>query len=182
MSTQRAAVAVDRAAGSLGAAEHLVHDLDEALAGLFPGEDHIVSTHTVREPVGRFVAVVSWSDGPEPGEVAARLRAALSDAVVDDSGSAVEEARHRTAGRLARYPGRSLVERRTTPAEAVAASCLDAVEGLAGTVVTPDTGLDLTGFARPVWRDGRCVLLVQQGADALIPFEVRHQTACCSDH
>jgi hypothetical protein len=42
--------------------------------------------------------------------------------------------------------------------------------------------LDLTDFVRPTWREGRCVLLVQPAAGGLVPFEVRHQIACCADH
>ncbi len=197
-STATRAVAVDAAASGLAAAEHLVHRVDAALADLLAEdgpEGYVVSTHVVRTPVSRSAAVVSWRGGPEPARVTARLRAALPELAAVDGAlvtaaalapgalAAAGEARRRTAGRLARYPGRAGVERRTTPAGAVSASCLDAVEGLAGVAVTPDSVLDATGFARPTWRDGRCTLLVQRGtAGVLVPFEVRHQIACCSDH
>jgi hypothetical protein len=202
VSTAARAVAVDTAAAGLVAVEHLVHEVDGALTGLL-GEDAgrraagvcTISTHVARAPVGRFVVVVSWDGGPEPEAVLARLSASLpglravDGALVADPAlapgalGAAEEARHRTAGRLARYRGRSLVERRTTPAEAVAASCLHAVEGLAGVEVAPDAVLDATGFARPSWRDGRCTLLVQlSGGGVLVPFEARVQLPCCSAH
>jgi hypothetical protein len=64
----------------------------------------------------------------------------------------------------------------------VAGSCVDTVEGLAGLTVAPDAELDLTGFARPTWRDGRCTLLVQRARGVLVPFELREQISCCSDH
>lgn len=70
----------------------------------------------------------------------------------------------------------------TTVAAVEADSVVDAVEGLAGISLEPGDTLDLTGFARPVWREGRCVLLVQRSAVGLVPFEMRHQIPCCSDH
>lgn len=158
-------------------------------------EGYVVSTHVARAPVGRFAAVVSWRGGPEPERITARLLAAVPELTAVDGALVTEaalapgalaaggEARRRAAGRLARYPGRAGVERRTTPADAVAVSCLDAVEGLAGVTVTPDAVLDATGFARPTWRDGCCTLLVQRGAvGVLVPFEARNQIACCADH
>ncbi|WP_194293088.1 hypothetical protein [Streptomyces smaragdinus] len=189
---------MDTAAPGLAAAEHLAHEVDHALAGLLAEdgpEGYVLSTHVSRVPVARFTAVVSWRGGPSAAEVAQRLLAAVpgltpvDGALVSDpelAPGAVEaagEALRRTSGRLARYPGRSAVERRTTPAEAVSGSCLDAVVGLAGVTVS-DTGvLDTTGFARPTWQGGRCTLLVQRGTgDVLLPFEVRDQVACCSDH
>ncbi|WBB58170.1 hypothetical protein O7599_21240 [Streptomyces sp. WMMC500] len=198
VSTAVHTVAVDAAASGLAAAEHLVHRMDDALTGLLREdgpEGYVVSTHVARAPVTRSAAVVSWRGGPEPARVTARLLAAMPEltavdgALVTDAAlapgalAAGGEARQRAAGRLARYPGRAGVERRTTPADAVSGSCLDAVEGLAGVTVTPDAVLDATGFARPTWRDGRCTLLVQRGtAGVLVPFEVRHQIACCADH
>ncbi|MGI5254242.1 hypothetical protein [Actinacidiphila glaucinigra] len=198
VSTTAHAVAVDTAAPGLAAIEHLVHRIDEALTGLLTedgAEGYVVSTHVARDPAARFAAVVSWRGGPEPEQVTARLRAALPELTTADGAlvteaalasgahAAADEALRRSAGRLARYPGRTAVERRTTPAAAVAASCLDAVEGLAGVPLTPDAVLDAIGFARPTWGDGRCTLLVQQGTGGvLVPFEVRDQIACCSSH
>ncbi|MEU9575685.1 hypothetical protein [Streptomyces chilikensis] len=208
VSTAARAVAVDTAAPGLVAVEHLVHQVDSALAGLLVEDggrehvlaghvlaEHVVSTHVARAPVGRFVAVVSWRGGPEPERVRERLLSSVpgllpvDGVLVRDPSlapgalAAAGEALRRSSGRLARYRGRRLVERRTTPGEAVAGSCLDAVEGLAGVEVSPDAVLDATGFARPTWKDGRCTLLVQRaGGDVLVPFEVRDQLACCSAH
>ena len=92
------------------------------------------------------------------------------------------EHRARSAGRLARFAGRTEVERRCTVADVLGASLVDDVQALAGTDVRADTVLDLTEWARPTWRGGRAVLLVQPGLDGLVPFESRHQTPCCSDH
>jgi hypothetical protein len=191
----------DTGAGDVAAAHMTAEDMAaEDMATEHADTEHtdteyLVSTHVARAPVGRFVVVVSWRGGPEPEEVRARLLASVpglllvDGALVSDPSLApgalatAGEALRRSSGRLARYRGRLLVERRTTPAEAVAVSCLDAVEGLAGVEVSPDAVLDATGFARPTWRDGRCTLLVQRGGGGvLVPFEVRDQLACCSDH
>jgi hypothetical protein len=101
---------------------------------------------------------------------------------VDGAGTALAEHRERRAGRLARFPGQQDVQRRLSVADVLSLSCVDAVEALAGTEVGPETRLDLTGFVRPTWRAGRCVVLVQPSAGDLVPFESRHQIPCCSDH
>lgn len=174
------ALAVDAGSRTLAEVEHLVHEIDAALAHL-PEEAYVVSTHVVRDPAAHLAAVVGWT-GVRPDRVRDGLLG-LAGARVDPDHPAVPEHRARAAGRLARYPGRSAIERRLTAAEVVGLSCVDAVEGLAGTAVRPDSVLDLTGFARPTWRDGRCTLLVQQARDGvLLPFEVRDQVPCCANH
>lgn len=181
-------LAVDTTAGSLADVEHLVHQLDEVLdaqAGGAAGDTadpYVVSTHVVREPLPHYVLVIDWPDGPPASEVADRITAALPGTTATTSSPALDEARERRAGRLARYPGRLRVERPTTPAEVVSHSVIDEVEGLAGVPVDADSPVDLTGFARPVWREGRCVLLVQRSVTGLVPFEVRAQVPCCSHH
>jgi hypothetical protein len=90
--------------------------------------------------------------------------------------------RRRTSGRLARFPGQDDVQGRLTVAGVLSASCIDEVIGLAGVTVTDTSLLDLTGFARPTWRDGHCTLVVQPGVQGLIPFEVRDQIPCCTAH
>lgn len=196
MPTAGHALAVDTGARSLAEAEHLVHELDEVLGEVLP-PDHVLSTHLLSSPEPHVALVLGWPvDAAAPAEVRAALLARVTGlAAVDDglltsspglapsAAVAVTQHRTRSAGRLARYPGRVAVERRTTAGEVVAQSCIDEVAGLAGTLVAPDSELDLTGFARPTWRDGHCTLLVQQGrAGLLIPFEVRDQQACCADH
>lgn len=180
MTSQR--LAVDADARDLAAAEHLVHRLDEVLGGGRPEDAYVISTHVVREPTARFVAVLDWPDGPPTEELTALLADRLSEAYVTPDSPAIAEAEARTAGRLARYPGRTSIETVTTVTAVEAGSVVDAVEGLAGIDLEPADTLDLTGFARPVWREGRCVLLVQRAAAELVPFEARHQIPCCSDH
>jgi hypothetical protein len=147
-----------------------------------PEEAYVISTHVVREPTGRFVAVLDWPDGPAVEELTALLADRLPEAYVTPDSPAIAEAAARTAGRLARYPGRTRIETVTTVAAVEADSVVDVVEGLAGIDLEPGDILDLTGFARPVWREGRCVLLVQRAVSGLVPFEMRHQIPCCSDH
>ena len=178
MTTQR--LAVDTDARDLAAAEHLAHRLGEVLGE--PEDAYVISTHVVREPTARLVAVLDWPDGPPLEELITLLNDRLPDAYVTPDSPAIAEAAARTAGRLARYPGRTRIETVTTVAAVEADSVIDAVEGLAGIDLEPGDTLDLTGFARPVWREGRCVLLVQRAAAGLVPFETRHQIPCCSDH
>lgn len=190
------AVAVDTGAASLGAVEHLVHDLDGALADL--PDALVVSTHVVSTPVPRFVAVLGW-ESQDPADVVARVLEGLTGLAevpttrgpvlvarpdfAEGADRAVAEHLSRRSGRLAHYPGRAAIERRLSAAEVVAHSCVDVVEGLAGAVVEPDSPLDLTGFARPTWREGRCTLLVQRAVGGvLVPFEAREQQACCDNH
>ncbi|MEQ7847159.1 hypothetical protein [Nocardioides kribbensis] len=154
----RTTLGVDGGTRDHGAAEHLVHAVGEVLAQVAgTGTDRWASTHVVRVPDAHTA-------------VARGARAALG------------EHRARRAGRLVDYPGRAAVERVTTPAAVEADSGVDAVEGLAGSDVRRDAALDLTGFARPVWREGRCVLLVQPGRGGLVAFEQRVQIPCCSAH
>ena len=180
MTTRR--LAVDADARDLAAAEHLVHRLDEVLGTGQPEDPYVISTHVVREPTARFVAVLDWPGGPAVEELTALLSDQFPQAYVTPDSPAIEEAVARSAGRLARYPGRTGIETVTTVAAVEADSVVDAVEGLAGISLEPGDTLDLTGFARPVWREGRCVLLVQRSATGLVPFEMRHQIPCCSDH
>jgi hypothetical protein len=177
-------VAVAPAARTLGDVEHAVHAIDLALVGLLDEQTHpasyVASTHATS--AGGTVVVLAWAGAPTPEQVGALLPLPLGDPHDPAVRTAVADHLDRRSGRLVRYPGRAATETRTTPGAVLAASCVDAVEGLAGSVVAPDSALDLSGFARPVWRDGRCLLIVQQGRGALIPFEVRDQVPCCADH
>ncbi|WP_322919179.1 hypothetical protein [Nocardioides renjunii] len=197
-------VAVDARTSDNAGAEHLVHLLDAVLPAAEPG--YVASTHLVPGEGPHTAVAASWPcvEGSAPAaEDVLELVAAAVDAlggvgivVHGETGTASRgpeelvagalraggEHRARSTGRLARYHGRSDVERRTTVAEVVALSVVDAVEALAGTDVEPTTPVDLTGWARPTWQHGRVVLLVQQGHAGLVPFESRDQIPCCSHH
>ncbi|GAA5117540.1 hypothetical protein GCM10023339_28540 [Alloalcanivorax gelatiniphagus] len=201
-------LAVDARTPDNAAAEHLVHVLD----GVLPAPDpaYVASTHFVTGGVPHTAVAASWSSADVPAGdagalldlVATRVRELLGpgtevglvlhgqdgaasrgpEDLVAGALRASSEHRARSGGRLARYPGRTQVERRCTVAEVLDLSAIDAVEALAGTEVQPDTVLDLTEWARPTWRLGRVVLLVQPGRSGLVPFDSRHQIPCCSAH
>lgn len=188
-------VAVDTGAGDLAGVDHAAHAVLDVVGS---APDLLASTHVVE---GHHAVAVSWvaEHAPAAEELLAILAPAYagSGVVVDVDGHRQEAgpsdrldgareaaARHagRESGRLVEFPGRLDIERRLRVADVVAHSCIDEVVGLAGTVVTAGSVVDLTGFARPTWAGGRCTLLVQTGADGLIPFEVAQQLACCSHH
>ncbi|MCW2767224.1 MAG: hypothetical protein JWO11_3183 [Nocardioides sp.] len=127
-----------------------------------------------QEPALREAAAVVVLAGAHTGDGPEELLVGARAAAAEHGG--------RGAGRLARYPGRSDIERRVTVAEVVTGSAVDVVEGLAGTTVGDESELDLTDWARPTWRSGRVVLLVQPAAGTLVPFEARDQVPCCADH
>lgn len=190
------------------AAEHDVHAAAAALdaAGL---DDVVagwtVTTHVVRDraatPPAYVVVAASWAPDRADArrQVVDVLAAALPEATVAvqdgparshlggvgdraaGARAALEE--HRDGrGRLVHFPGSARLVGHWPVGDLVGAGLLDAVEGLAGTDVGPDAVVDLADFARPAWREGRRVLLVQPGLHVLVPFEVRDQVACCHDH
>ena len=205
---RRVLVAVDAGGPDVAAGEHLVHLLDDVLPS--GGPSYLASTHVVDghvavaaswEPVAvdpaerpsssaaaAVAAVVAAVVGAVPPPVGVLVQvedaedAAGPPGLVAGATAAAREHAVRGSGRVARFPGRRRVERRTTVGEVVAASDIDAVEGLAGVAVTDASLVDLTGWARPTWSAGRTVLLVQPGRGALVPFEAQRQIPCCADH
>jgi hypothetical protein len=195
-------VAVDGSSRDVTSAEHLVRRLD----ALLPGADHpsyAASTHVVVTSAGAHVAVAaSWTvaledatpdgllallaDGlPEAGvvvELEDRTTTAGPAELAAGARAAAIQHRDRSAGRLARFPGQRVVHDLVTVSDVVRLTCVDQVVGLAGVEVSPATVLDLGDFVRPTWGPDGCTVLVQAGAGAPIPFEVRDQVACCSDH
>ncbi len=197
-STATLVVAVDAGTPDNAAAEHLLHEVDGLLAAVGDPSD-LATTHVVRRPPAHTAVVLAWEgeESPDPGTVVRLLADALPgagvvvrpggatagpDDLVSGAAAALDEHLRRSAGRLVRFPGQEALDRRLTAAEVVALTCVDAVEGLAGTDVGPGTVVDLSDFVRPAWHDGRCVVLVQLSQQGLVPFEVRHQVPCCSSH
>ena len=191
-------VAVDAGSRTIAEVEQLAGLVDEVLAGRVDESSYVLSAHHITEPDRHFAVVLSWTDGPAREEIAQAL-ADMNDsarvlrddhtAAVGDSpdalpglAAAIADHTGRAAGRLTRFPGRTAIERRLTAGEIVTLSCVDEVVGLAGLEIQPDSVVNLTGFARPQWSTGRCVLLVQPGTPDLVPFEVRQQIPCCADH
>ena len=190
-------VAVDTRSKDVSAAEHVVHDLDQAL-GAADLDAYVASTHVVRDDLGPHLAVAAGWLAPAAAAPALLDRVASrfpgAGVAVDRAGwagpadlvagarSALAEHRSRQGGRLVRFPGQAEIERRLTVEEVLALSCVDVVSGLAGVEINPRSELDLTGFVRPTWHDGQCTVLVQQSVHGLIPFEVRDQIPCCAAH
>lgn len=198
-------LAVDARTADQAGAEHVVHLLDDLLPATHP--TYVASTHLVAGPTPHTAVVASWTStdplGGPPEEVvedlATRLGRHLPEAglvltassgtasrgpeeLVSSALGALAEHRARSAGRLARYRGRAAIERLCTVSEVLTQSAVDSVDVLAGTVLEAESMLDLREWARPTWRNGTTVLLVQPGRTGLVPFESRHQIACCSDH
>ncbi|WP_340537138.1 hypothetical protein [Nocardioides sp. GXZ039] len=191
------AVAVDAGARDVAGAEHLVGLLDEVLPAGAPS--YVASTHVVESEDGRRVAVAaSWEpDGADETDEAAwlaRLLAAVPGAAAvvgartggaPAAAGALAAARAhaaRTDGRVARFGGQAGIERVLAVGEVVASSLIEEVVALGSPPLPPETVVDLREWARPTWRAGRLVLTVQQSRDGLVPFESRHQIACCADH
>ncbi|WP_139977583.1 hypothetical protein [Nocardioides litoris] len=174
----RVLLAADVAARDVGGAEHALATLDAVLpTGL---SSYVASTHVV--PGGRVAVAVSWAGAPS--DEVDRVLAALPGVDLEGAGAREAAAQHadRSAGRLVRFAGRMRVERVLTVAEVLAGSVVDEVRELGVGVLPPEAVLDLTEWARPTWTDGRAVLLVHRAAAGLVPFESRHQIACCSAH
>jgi hypothetical protein len=200
VSTASVTLAVDTRARDLASVDHVVHELDGVLAGVGPTA-YLASTHVVSSGGAHLAVAAEWAvpEVADPASLLSALESVFFDAglvvettgrrrsagpseLVEGAADALERHRSRVSGRLARFPGQTDIERRLTVAEVVSSSYVDEVTGLAGTEVAPDSEVDLTGFVRPTWSEGRCTLLVQQAATGLIPFEVREQHACCSEH
>ncbi|WP_435742357.1 hypothetical protein [Nocardioides sp. SYSU DS0663] len=191
-------VAVDARTRDHADAEHLLHLLDD----LLPADDptYLASTHAVDTGDGVHTAVVaSWTGAaPDASRLHGRLAGALATdvAVVVDrppqvagptslvagARAAADQHSARSAGRLARFAGRADIERPCTVADVLALAAVDDVEALAGTELVPGTALNLSEWARPTWRSGRAVLVVQPARNGMVPFESRHQIPCCADH
>ncbi|WP_392465779.1 hypothetical protein ACF3NS_09670 [Arsenicicoccus cauae] len=207
------AVGLDPVAATVTEADHLAEHLGEALAEhghvtivsthLVPGpggaSSHLaLSIRWCSPPPGErdLVAVVDRLCErlvPETAAAAAheigaatggsqQLRRGYAD-LADSAAEVALLARDGTTGRAVVYPGRQRLVGELTVAELVDRCAIDAVEGIAGTVVTHATVVRTRDFVRPVWRDGRLVLLVQPAADdTVVPFENPAPTPCCADH
>ena len=88
-----------------------------------------------------------------------------------------------TSGRAFIFPGSTELTGVIAVADLLAASAVEAVLMMGGRAADPQAELDTQDFVRPVYRDGRLVLLTRPGADdRLLPFEQPNPTPCCADH
>lgn len=199
-------MAVDAGSRDHAAADGLVGRLAAwvraATAGRVP-EPVLASSHVVVGPRPRIAVVATWHSGPDVDttlaadlltQAARELEAAavvVQTATVrltspghgpDGAWTALAEHEARRSGRLVRFPGLERLHGPVTVREVEQTSAVERVEGLAGCEVRPGSVLHLDGHVRPTWTDRGCVLLVQRGVGGLVPFETRHQHACCADH
>lgn len=166
-------------------------------------EPAVASTHLAPGPRPRVVVVATWHATPDldttlaaalltrAGHELAAAAVVVQTASVrltspgrDPGGAwlALAEHEQRRSGRLVRFAGHDRLAGATTVRQVESTTAVERVEGLAGCEVSPDSVLHLDGWARPTWTDRGCVLLVQRGAQGLVPYEARHQQACCADH
>ncbi len=91
--------------------------------------------------------------------------------------------RDRRGGRLFHFPGADLVGTMTV-ARLLADSAIDEVVMVGHREPLPsDARIDTQGFLRPLFVQGRTVLVVRPAADdVVVPFEQPDPTPCCADH
>jgi hypothetical protein len=81
------------------------------------------------------------------------------------------------------FPGSDTLTGVLPVAELLSGTAVEAVVMMGGLAADPQAELDTQDFVRPVYRDGRLVLLTRPGTgDRLLPFEQPNPTPCCADH
>ncbi|MEU9889234.1 hypothetical protein [Sphaerisporangium sp. NPDC051011] len=175
-------------------AEHLLHDMVEAL-GLPAGT--IGCTHFVRTATGLPHVALSLSLAGDPADGGVDLSAVPESIGVAlgerrngpgdlAEGAALAAAEHagRSGGRLVVYPGHAELTGTLSVSEVLARSAIDQVAVLAQAEEPPsDAPVATQDFVRPQWRDGRAVLLTMPARGGLLmPAEVPNPTPCCADH
>jgi hypothetical protein len=88
-----------------------------------------------------------------------------------------------SSGRAFIFPGSETLTGVIGVADLLTGSAVEAVLMMGGRPADPQAELDTQDFVRPVYRDGRLVLLTRPGVgDRLLPFEQPNPTPCCADH
>ncbi|WP_160005229.1 hypothetical protein [Nocardioides sp. AX2bis] len=199
-------LAVDAGCRDHAAADALVERVcawvRAATVGRVP-DPAVASTHLVAGPRPRVAVAATWHATPaldttlaadvlvHAGRELAAAAVVVQTASVrltspgrDPGGAwlALAEHEQRRSGRLVRFAGHDRLAGSLTVRQVETTTAVERVEGLMGCEVSPDSVVHLDGWARPTWTDRGCVLLVQRGAQGLMPYEARHQQACCADH
>jgi hypothetical protein len=87
------------------------------------------------------------------------------------------------SGRAFIFPGSDTLTGVIPVADLLSGTAVEAVLLMGGGTADPQAELDTQDFVRPVFRDGRLVLLTRPGTgDRLLPFEQPNPTPCCADH
>ena len=173
--------------------EHLLGLLVDRLPQGLVGCTHLVTAPWRHEALSLEVPCT------DPGALLPVLRECAPDAglvVLDELGDVLEveaeglagarEAAQahatRTAGRAVVFPGQDLLVGEVPVAEVVERTAVEAVQSLHGDYAD-DAVLVTGGFVRPVFRDGRLVVLVGHADPRrLLPWELPNPTPCCADH
>lgn len=89
----------------------------------------------------------------------------------------------RSSGRGVHYPGVGTLTGTLSVGEVLAGSAIERVELVTGEAVGTADPLVTRDFVRPVWDQGQLLLLVDRAVGGVVvPYEPRHQIACCRDH
>ena len=192
-------LAVDARSHGPREVEAVLNGIVEALGGLAPPT--FASTHVVDHAGIRHLGALVWEGPVRHLDLLALARGALPPGgatvcrttrhgvpavggrTVSAVATAAGEAATGSRGRVVSFPGQDVVTGAVTVGDLVATTAVDAVVGLAGTVVGAVDVVDTAGWVRPRWNDGRLELLVERGAGGVLrPFEQRRQVACCASH
>lgn len=118
------------------------------------------------------------------GDVSVLTGAGSDDAAPEDHAVVMALHRDRRGGRLFRFPGMPTVTGVLRVTDLVAKSSVDDVVMIGHREpLDAEALVDTQGFVRPLFVQGRTVLVVRPAQDGLaVPFEQPDPTPCCLDH
>jgi hypothetical protein len=115
--------------------------------------------------------------------VAAGVRTGGDPTLVRNALAAATDRAAGADGRAVRFPGMELLTGTVPVADVLRRTAVDEVRVLAGGTLPPDARLTTRDFCRPVYQNGKLVLLVLPAGPGLVaPFEVPNPTPCCAAH
>ncbi|QNP74228.1 hypothetical protein IAG44_35430 [Streptomyces roseirectus] len=200
-------IGVDAGLADLRDADHLVHDLADAL-GLSPDTlgrpaGVIACTHLIRTPDHRGTAVSLALPDPDMAETTWHRLAALHrpnltatlgprrlgppEGTRPATLAATEHA-HRRSGRAVLFPGAAHLTGTVTVADLLTLTAIDRLTVLGHPSPTdqppaPTTRILTRDHIRPEWQTGHLTLALLPAPDnTLAPFEVPDPTPCCAGH
>jgi hypothetical protein len=192
-------IGVDAGSGPLREADHLIHDLVDALA-LPPAT--VACTHPVRTgPRPHLATTFALPDEDTAREVWRRLVPRLADTApsaaaawgglrhgpaeqAEAAARAASEHARRESGRAVVYPGVHRLAGTVTLERLLDRTAIDKVTVLGTSELPPPAAeIETRGHVRPTWHAGRLTLaLTPAPGGRLTPFEVPDPTPCCADH
>ncbi len=181
-------VGIDTGARSTAAAEHILHEW-AAVLGLTGRADALACTHFIRDDEPH-VALSIATASPDLGRLqeagfgfsTSALRSGPAG-LAAGAERARTEAIARSGGRAVAFPGATELVGEIAVRDVLLASGIEQIRVVGGPPARPDDVLVSDGYVRPVWTDGRLVLVTAaRSAGVLTPFEVRDQGPCCGGH